>query len=133
MLKKETFGQNNAEFHHIGLVVSSIKDYLNSDDNEIFFDPIQRVYVSFIELNGIEIELIEPKDKNSPVNNNLERKYPLAHLCYEVSDMDNAINEGRKNGFHCIAKPVGAVAFKGRKIAWLYNKDIGLVEILEKY
>ena len=132
MIRRETFGVNNAEFEHIGLVVKSITNSKMYADEIIYFDPIQKVYVCFINFNGIAMELIEPEDEKSPVYLNLQKKQPLAHICFKVKDMKLALAEGRKQGIHAIAPPIPAVAFAGRKIAWLYNTDIGLIELVEK-
>ena len=38
----------------------------------------------------------------------------------------------KQNYNHKISKPVPAVAFDNRKIVWLYNINLGLVELLER-
>lgn len=132
MVKKETFGVGNAEFDHIGIVVKSIHDSKMHGEEEIYYDPIQKVSVSFIELNGLGVELIEPENEKSPVHGNLLKKQALAHICFKVADLELAVAEGRKNGFHAITKPVPAIAFGDRKIVWLFNHEIGLIELVEK-
>lgn len=130
MLELNVFGED-AVFDHIGLALESIKDVFG-DKLEIVSDDIQKVSVAFVKMAGITVELIEPLSENSPVNSSLKNDQRLVHLCFQVSDIGDAIKKGRKNGFHCIAKPVPAKAFKNKKIAWLYSKTYGLVELLEK-
>jgi len=38
----------------------------------------------------------------------------------------------RSGGFFLIAAPVPAVAFDGRRIAWLLGRDRSLVELVER-
>ncbi len=129
MLELNFFGKNS-RLDHIGLVVESIKDVC--PDCKIVEDPIQKVAVSFIVINGLNIELIEPQGENSPVTSSLEKGIKLLHLCYTVDSLDDAIKDARKHGFHRISKQVEAVAFDNRKITWLFSNQYGLVELLER-
>jgi len=126
----DMFGPH-AAFHHLGLAVKSIKNAV-TNDVEIVSDEIQRVSVAFVRMNGINIELIEPLAENTPITSSLKRDVRLVHMCFTVPDIREAIQRGRANGFHCIAKPVPAVAFGGKQIAWLFSKTYGLVELLEE-
>ena len=54
------------------------------------------------------------------------------HVCFEVDNIDESVNDLRNSGYLLRHKPVKAKAFGGRKIAWMYHRDIGLVELLEK-
>jgi len=130
MINLNFFGPET-EFEHVGLVVKSIRD-ITGNKTEIFADDTQKVYVAFVDMHGMRVELIQPKGENSPVNMNLKKGQKLVHLCYRVPDIQEAIRIGRENGFHCIAKPVPAVAFGERSIAWLFSKTWGLVELVEK-
>lgn len=129
-MEKFNFLGPEAEFEHIGLAVGKIEDV--SAALKPIVDPIQKVKIAFLNLNGIKIELVAPNAEDSPVNGILEKKQTLYHLCYKVPDINVAIQEGKKSGFHCIATPVPAVAFDNKRIAWLYNRFFGLVEIVEK-
>jgi methylmalonyl-CoA/ethylmalonyl-CoA epimerase len=120
---------SNAKLEHIGIAVKSIKkidpDILSIVDN------IQKVKVAFVTMDGAEIELVEPLGDDSPVAGILEKGQSFYHLCFSVKNIDEAIVTARKNGFHCIARPVEAAAFNKRRIAWLFNKNFGLFELLE--
>ncbi|MCX5695204.1 MAG: VOC family protein [Candidatus Omnitrophica bacterium] len=128
MVKLNFFGKD-ARFHHVGIVVKSIKEVCPS--SRITIDPIQGVSVAFVSLNGVKLELIEPYSDNSPVTGSLKKGIKLLHICYAVSNIENIIKECRKFGFHCIAQPVPAAAFN-KKIAWVYSNEYGLFELLEK-
>jgi methylmalonyl-CoA/ethylmalonyl-CoA epimerase len=131
MLELNPFG-DDAVFDHVGLAVQSITATLGSDrEVDIFSDDIQKVSVAFIQMNGLSIELIEPLGEKTPVALSLKKGQQLVHVCFRVPDIEVAIQKGRENGFHCIARPVPAVAFNNRKIAWLFSRIYGLFEILE--
>lgn len=117
-----------ARFHHIGMVVPSLDP---RSCGEVFADPIQKVSVSFITLNGLDVELVAPDGPGSPVHNSMTKGVKLLHLCYEVDDLEAAIACAAGHGFSPLARPVPAVAFAGRRIAWLFSRVYGLVELLE--
>jgi len=127
-IKKINFLGKNAQFHHIGLVVNSIGEWENM---ETIDDPIQKVRVGFILLNNVITELIEPLGKESPVYNSLQQGKKLIHICYQVPCINDALAESKKHKFICIQQPVFAKAFNSN-IAWIYNKDYGVIELLEE-
>lgn len=100
---------------------------------EIFHDPIQRVKVSFLSLPGsdVEMELVEPAGEQSPVRAFLEKGGGLHHICYEVRDCEQALALLRQRGALIVRRPKPAVAFAGRKIAWILTAEKLLVELLE--
>ena len=52
-------------------------------------------------------------------------------MCYSVKNIEKKIDELEVLEFRCIRKPVTAVAFGNKKIAWLYSKIYGLIELVE--
>jgi methylmalonyl-CoA/ethylmalonyl-CoA epimerase len=93
---------------------------------------MQNVSVAFVDVGGVRIELIEPAAADSPVSLSLDKGQPLVHLCFEVDNLDAAATAARAAGFHQIAKPVPAPALASRRIAWLYSRTYGLMELLER-
>jgi methylmalonyl-CoA/ethylmalonyl-CoA epimerase len=118
-----------ARIHHVGMAVASIDAILPK--NEKITDPIQGVSVAFLNAHGLTIELIEPSREQSPVSQSLQKGVKLVHLCYEVPDMEEAIQHAKAHGIRMIARPVPAVAFGGRRIAWLFSTTLGLFELVE--
>ena len=53
-------------------------------------------------------------------------------VCYEVADLAAALAELRAKGCLVISKPVPAVAYGGRKIAWCFTPTQQLLELLER-
>jgi methylmalonyl-CoA/ethylmalonyl-CoA epimerase len=131
IVKANWFGAD-ATFHHVGMAVPTIKP-VGKEMPRVFDDPIQGVSVAFFDNAGCCIELIAPLRENSPVTAALKKGQKLVHLCFEVASMDAAIKTGATNGFRCVAKPVPAVAFQQRRIAWVFSSEYGLVELLERH
>jgi methylmalonyl-CoA/ethylmalonyl-CoA epimerase len=122
------FGEE-ARFDHIGFAVKSInKVYPNLP---IIEDPLQKARIAFLEMNNTCIELVEPLDTASPVNNILEKGQKIYHICYQVNDLEQAVKIARKHGFHRISSAMPAAAFAQKRVVWLYNTRLGLVELLE--
>ncbi len=100
-----------------------------------FDDPIQKVRVNFLktsEDDAAEIELIAPLSKDSPVTAMLAKSGGGSyHLCFETNDIDAALAHAIKNGCVMVAAPAPAVAFEGRRIAWIYTSSRQLFELVE--
>ena len=128
MIQLNVFGQN-ARLDHIGVVVKSIRDV--SPSSQVVTDKIQKVSVAFVILNGVKIELVEPYGHLSPVAASLSKGTKFLHMCYRVSDIERILKGCRKHGFHLIKRPVPAVAFGNKRIAWVYSDKYGLFELLE--
>jgi len=100
-----------------------------------FDDPIQKVSVNFLtksDNDAAEIELIAPLSEDSPITSMLAKSGGGAyHLCFETSDIDQALVHAKKNGCMIVSPPVPAVAFGGRRIAWIYTRSRQLFELVE--
>lgn len=126
-------------FHHIGVACRDIAKtkelYLSMGymDFPVVEDPVQHVRVCFLENESApRIELLEPLDQESPVSRTLSMVgVSPYHLCYEVKDIEEAINRLRERRFILVTGPVEAPAMDGRRIAFLFNKNNGLIEIVE--
>jgi methylmalonyl-CoA/ethylmalonyl-CoA epimerase len=130
-------------FHHVGFVVASIDAAIQGVaksvdaewDGEITHDPLQYVRVAFLRPKHAAdplVELVEPAGEKSPVLAFLQRGGGLHHLCYEVDQLDRQLETSRAGGGLVVRPPLPAVAFGGRRIAWLYTKEKLLIEYLER-
>ena len=128
-------------FHHIGIATYNIEEtskkynifgYQISTDT--FFDPIQNVYITFMEKpNSPLVELVSPVDKDSPILNTLNKNGTTPyHFCYEVDDVVKEVEKLKKLKFLMVSKIVPAVAFNNRLVCFLYSKESGLIELLNK-
>jgi methylmalonyl-CoA/ethylmalonyl-CoA epimerase len=130
-------------FHHVGFVVASIERDVQSFAESLdatwggntVHDPQQGVYVTFLQSRNSGdplVELIEPAGESSPVLSFLKRGGGLHHVCYLVDALENKLEECRAQGGHVVRPPTAAVAFGGRRIAWVYTKNKLLIEYLER-
>ena len=126
-------------FHHIGVAVMDISKtaavYVAGgyQQSETMFDPVQNVNICWLTKEGMPVvELLEPVDENSPVQKTLEKNGVTPyHTCYIVDDIEAAIKELRKMKYVVVCKPVEALAIHGCKVSFLYNKSVGLIELVE--
>jgi methylmalonyl-CoA/ethylmalonyl-CoA epimerase len=135
--------QPEGAFHHVGFVVSSIANtvqgfaaMLQADwDEQVFHDPHQNVRVTFLKSRrpGDPLwELVEPADDKSPVHTLAAKGGGLHHVCYVVDNLEKALADARALGSLITRQPMPAVAFGGRRIAWIYTKNRLLIEYLER-
>ncbi len=126
-------------FHHIGIACRDIAKtqafYLGQGytASPVVEDPLQHVRISFLEKEGApRIELLEPLDDQSPVARTLATSgVSPYHMCYEVQDIEAAVNHLRGQRFLLVNGPVPACAMGDRRIAFLFQKNTGLIELVE--
>ena len=132
----------DATLHHVGFVVTSIaqqrEEFARSTGAEpvsgIIHDPLQRVQVAFLARSngGPQFELVEPFGERSPVAAFAAQGGGLHHLCYEVDDLVGQLAAARGSGASVVRPPRPAVAFAGRRIAWVLTRQRLLLEFLER-
>lgn len=130
---------NSFKFHHIGVAVKSIEKTVTIYEQGGYsrsvttFDPIQNVNICWLEKDGMPlVELLEPVNESSPVNKTLEKNGVTPyHICYIVDDIEKAVQELRKQKYVTVSKPEEAVAINNCKVCFLFNKNIGLIELVE--
>ena len=131
--------ENELRFHHIGIAchdIEATKPFyvaLGYVASETIVDPIQNIKNCFLSKSSMpQIELLAPVDGNSPVVRTLETSGVTPyHICYEVDDIKAAIKELREQHFVRVSKPQPACAINNRRVCFLYNKDVGLIELVE--
>lgn len=130
---------SDAKFHHIGFAVSSIEKaksfYLSAgySVSAPVVEPVQKVRVAYARKDGCPTaELLEPLNETSPVCKTLAKNGPTPyHVCYEVCDLKATIEEGRKEGFLPLGRPVPGHGLDDALMIFLYKQDVGLVQVME--
>ena len=129
-------------FHHLGVAVpdlpKAVEWYRHCLGHQVlsgpFDNPIQRVSVCFVgdgERDSLPLELVAPLGPNSPVDNVLAKNLGAYHACYEVDDIEKALAWFCQQGCLVVSKPVSAVAFDNRRIAWVFTPTRQLLELVE--
>jgi methylmalonyl-CoA/ethylmalonyl-CoA epimerase len=133
----------NLRFMHMGVAVADLAQGREVYEKIFgcrflsgpFDDPLQQVSVCFLAVDPggkVEVELVAPLAEASPIRRWLAKGGGPYHLCYETDDLDATIALLSQSGCLVVATPVPAVAFGGRRIAWLYSPLRQLFELVER-
>jgi methylmalonyl-CoA/ethylmalonyl-CoA epimerase len=129
------------KIHHIGYLVHDI--HKSAGDmkllgftavSEICYDELRDIDILFLDNGGYVVELVQPKSEKSVVWNQLKRSGNTPyHFCYIAEDMDAAIADFKKRGGYKVMRPpLESPPLDNRKVVFLYNINIGIVELIEK-
>jgi len=98
----------NKTFDHIGLAVRDLDlavqmyiDVMGATllDRYTSDQPGVEVHVAAVELGGLHMEIMQPTNKQSPMNQFLRlRGKGVHHIAYRVPDLNQAIEEGKNEG-----------------------------------
>ena len=128
--------------HHVGYLVAdidaAITEFMSMGyevRQEKLYDPSRRVYLCFMENSGVMIELVSPSE-DCRLFTSLQKRIGNApyHICYFPDDgnaFDSAVEKLQSEGFLMAQPPESAVAFGGRRVAFMMSPETGLIEILE--
>jgi methylmalonyl-CoA/ethylmalonyl-CoA epimerase len=129
------------KLHHVGVVVESIErsaaQYRQcfglQPNTRVITDETQRVNVQFLasDAGTTRVELVEPLAGELPAGGALKRGGGLNHLCFEVAAIAESVRQAHSEGAVCMCRPVPAAAFGGRRVAFLFYREIGLIEFVE--
>lgn len=128
------------KFHHIGYAVKNISKAAKKLTsfgyycNPIISDYDRNISIIFAEKDMTTIELIAILDSEKPsaLGDTIKKRgVGPYHICYEVSNLNQAIEELQNNRFFVIIPPQKACALEDRNVAFLWNNDIGMIELLE--
>ena len=130
---------DSLKFHHIGMAVkdldttAAVYEQGGYKRSASIFDPIQNVNICWLTKEGMPtVELLAPVDETSPVNKTLEKNGVTPyHTCYVVENIEDAVAQLRKQKYVMVSKPAEAVAFCGSRVCFLFNKNVGLIELVE--
>jgi methylmalonyl-CoA/ethylmalonyl-CoA epimerase len=128
--------------HHVGLVVADVATESAEYEKRfgyilrsgIIHDPVQTAFVQFLQLKDdpVLLELVAPDSPGSKLSNALAKGGGVNHVCYETPDIEAACAEMRSNGCGILHTPTPAVAFNGRRIAWLMARERVIIELVER-
>ena len=128
------------KLHHVGYATRELaksrrlyEDMGFAAVTDVIDDPIQKVRVVFFATGSdVLVGSRRAGRRVSPVSNFLTKHGPgLHHLCYEVDDIEAACALPREQGGSDVSARVPAVAFAGRRIAFVFRRE-GLIELLER-
>ena len=126
-------------FHHIGVAVKDIEATASMYEqggyhrSSTVYDPVQNVNVCWLTREGSPtVELLAPVDEMSPVCKILEKNGVTPyHCCYVVDNLEETVIALRKMRYILTSRAAEAVAFCGSRVCFLYNKNVGVIELVE--
>lgn len=130
--------------HHVGYLVESIAESkfefeklgYNSRGNPVI-DSTRGIEILFMN-NGSEcIELVASMQidgRSSSIVSKLQKKIGNSpyHICYECDALEEKINElCEERGYILLHAPAEAPAISGKRVAFLYQANVGMIELVE--
>lgn len=127
------------KIHHIGYLVKKMEEAILAFQHlgytvrqETAYDGIRRIHICFMEKDGYLIELVSPAESDSVVSGLLKKyKNSPYHICYETQDLDKELALLTAGGYTAIDAPTPAPALDGRRVVFLMNPFLGMIELLE--
>lgn len=94
--------------------------------------PPRNVDLCFLNNGSCTVELVSPLSEDSVVSKTLAKQGEGPyHLCFRADDLDGYIAQLQADRWVLVHRPAEAVAFGGRRVAFLYKKHVGFIEVLE--
>ena len=134
---------NGARLQHLGLAVADLDAAIRMHSDLFGWtlvsgphdDQVQQARVASVgppDGAGPLLELVAPLNEESHITRLLARGMAAYHVCCEVDDIDATLQVLRSRGCVVVREPAAAVAFSGRRIAWLYTPLRQLTELVER-
>lgn len=125
--------------HHIGYAVKSIESAKEKflelgymEEGETIQDTIRNVSILFLTNGSNRVELVAPLQGNTPIDMVLKKNGPYPyHICYIAEHYEQEIAK-LSSGWMLIEPLKEAPALNGKRVAFWFHKDIGLLEIMEE-
>ena len=114
---------------HICIAVKSIdkaaEKFCQVFDYSIYTDVVentrQQVNVQFLRKEGsLEIKLIEPSNRESPLISFLKKGEGLHHICFKTDELGSTMESLDQHGLRVLSSPKPGEAFDNELIAFLY-------------
>ncbi len=130
------------KLNHVAIVVPDLaaasdiyRSSFGADVSEPVDLPAQGVTTVFVNLPNTKIELLHPLGEDSPVEKFLSNnpKGGMHHVCYEVTDLNAAINKLTADGMTVLGDGKPSIGAHGLPVVFLHPKDAcgTLVELEE--
>jgi len=126
--------------HHVGYLVKDISPAIDRfrmlgfvPSTEKTRDSVRGIDIIFLNNTAYTIELVAPVNKDSIVYNLLKKvgSSPY-HFCYEVENLEKAVQDFENTGYRVIDGAKPACALENKRVVFLYCAEIGIIELLER-
>lgn len=130
--------RDGCRFHHLGLACRDLAKESAAwtglgyrPEGPIFVDPVQKIRGCFLVGPGPRLELLTPEGEGSPIEGYLARGIKIYHQAFESDAFETDLAALTAQGGKITAGPVPAVAFDGRRIAFVLLPTLNLIELIE--
>lgn len=128
------------DIHHIGYIVKNIEKSVDKfyqlgyvAEGETVYDEFRDIDILFMKNGDYRIELVSPKSEKSVVYDTLKRYgNSTYHICYYSDDIEKSIEEYCSNGYIVANELKEAPAINGKRVAFLFSRHVGLIELVER-
>ena len=129
---------NSPRVAHIGIAVTSLAEALPFYRDILGIAPhppevADGATIVSLPFGESEVELLEPREPDSPIAKFLARRGPgIHHVCYRVPDLDAALTRARDAGYRLVDE-VPRTGAGGCRIAFLHPRSTAgvLIELTE--
>ncbi len=126
--------------HHIGYLTADLPSAIREFEclgfgtrGGVIEDNARGIAICFMENGSSRIELISPMRPDSTVSSLLKKRGAGPyHICYETDCLTRDIEQLCARGYMPIQPPEPAIAFDGRSVAFLFQKNTGILELVEQ-
>lgn len=125
--------------HHVGYLVKKIEKAAAAFEalgytpmGEQTDDTVRGIDIRFLEKDGYVVELVSPNRPDSVVSG-LIKTYKNApyHICYTSEHFTEDLAELEQNGYIRMGEPLAAPAIGGKRVVFLMNAVLGMIEVIE--
>ena len=129
------------KIHHIGYLVedmdAGIKEFeqlgYTKPQTGIQQDDDRGILICFMHSGGVTVELITPVWEQSAVSGIYKKKGAGPyHICYLSADLSKDTQMLINLGFMVISPPAPASALQNKSVVFLFNKNSGIIELLQE-
>jgi methylmalonyl-CoA/ethylmalonyl-CoA epimerase len=123
------------KIHHIGIacldvdeaIVEFSKFHNIIKKSQIIYDSLQNARLCLVHTDiGLDFEFIS----GSQVSGLLKKGISIYHICYEVDNFEQTLENYISKGAKVISDSKNAILFENRRVVFLYL-SYGLIELLE--
>ncbi len=127
------------QVHHVGYLVKKLQKAQKVFESlgytliqEALYDEYRKVDIAFLEKDGVVVELVSPAAEDSVVSGLIKqyRNSPY-HICYTSQSFDEEVSQLCSQGFVQMGEACPAPAIDGKRVVFLMNAAIGIIEVLE--
>ena len=128
---------SNWRFHHVGIATNSIDSFsrrigdVSTGEAKDFADPLQGIRGRFVEIGNMNLEILEPLDDDDTLAPWLTVGNRMYQIAFEVDDLDAELERARLQKIRVVREAQPAIAFEGRRVAFLMPAPGILVELIE--